>query len=130
MSEIWDQLMALKAMTYDTGTLHDAQVYQLKMWSALLFEGATERTINVKLGLSQWRIHFELVAPLEWKAPDEALLRGLANSVKDLLGEYFSTKVTVNGTAIFEDKGKPKKKRDLRATMKRLIDADKGATKD
>jgi len=121
--------MVLKAMTYDTGTMHEAQIFQLKVWARLMFDGADETAINVGV-MTSWMVEFAVKAPPEWKAPAEDLLRGLSNSVKDLLGDYFTTKVTLNGNAIFEDKGKPKKKRNLRETMKRLIDADKGATKD
>jgi len=126
---IWNQLMILKSLTFEAGTLHDAQIFQLKVWAKLMFDEAEETTINVAVQ-TRWVVEFAVKASADWKMPREDLLRGLSNSVKDLLGDYFTVKVLLNGTAIFEDKGKPKKKRNLRATMKRLKDADKGATKD
>lgn len=126
MSEIWDQLLALKALTFDTGTFHEAQAFQLKMWSRLMFPHADEAVTKVATG-TRWLVEFNVKGSEDMVLPAENLLRGLSESVKDLLGGYFTVKVVFNGTAIFEDKGKPKKKRNLRETMKRLIDADKGA---
>ena len=35
---IWSQLQALKALYFETDTIHEAQIEQLKMWGRLIFQ--------------------------------------------------------------------------------------------
>ena len=43
--EYYEQLMRLRQLTELTGALHEAQLYQLKMWNSLLFN--SDSTVEV-----------------------------------------------------------------------------------
>lgn len=122
---IWQQLMPYRVVTERTGIIHDAQKYQLSWWGKILFDGYAE---EIEIGATlPWTENEG--APNEVHHDDRAIeyrltvgggsvkvrqlspgvtnkLEGLARSVKDLLGDRFTTRVSVNGAVIFESKGK------------------------
>ena len=117
-TSVWDQLMELKAMTENTGAVHELQVYQLKMWAALAWKPTTEIKVQ-----TQGKPTVTFCADLN-EQPTLNLLNGLDRSIKDLLGDYFTFKVEDKGVAIFNNPGKKKRKQKVADIIQRLIKED------
>jgi hypothetical protein len=117
--DLWTQLMELKALTENTGAIHELQVFQLKAWAGMLFEGSTEIQIVVN---PKALITF---CNKNEPYPDLNALNGLARSIKDVLGGYFSFEVkNAQNEVIFTSSGNKKKKRKLSEVMERLKKED------
>lgn len=133
---LWAQLHALRGVTLQMGTIHEAQKFQLQVWGELAFPHVEQCEVAVglphldeKLGkvqlVDQHVVEFRL-KDTKGKGPPRGFrktLEVLAKSVKDLLGEVFDVRVKVNKTVIYSVKGKPRKPTDVQALMKRLTDA-------
>ena|SRR6185312_6482170 len=96
--EIWEQLRVLKDLTETTGSIHEAQVTQLKIWAQCLF-GSTDIEIDI-----------EDVPTVRFKANSNApmsmdTLKGLDRSVKSVLGDYFAVIVINKDITIFNSFG-------------------------
>lgn len=125
---IWDQLRELKAVTIETGTIHDAQKYQLQMWGWLAaphadsFEVAVglphmeSKTEAAEYYIVEYRINATNRPPKNLKN----LLEGLTRSIRDLLGDHFTVVVKVNGKVIFMRKGSRKKESSFKKTYERF----------
>lgn len=120
--KIWDELLALKAVTETTGVLHDAQRFQLQMWGPLMLKHARKIDVGVSLpwvehdGTPDEVLHedrvveFRVVSVGGPKPRDlKKRIATLDKWVKKLLGDRFTVRVVVRGKLIFEGKGKPKK---------------------
>lgn len=124
---IWDQLKALRQLTESTGALHEAQVYQLKQWGPLALQHVQEIEIGVNLHEKPC-VEFRAIG-VTTEVPEnlQSLLAGLDRSIKSLLGQHFATRVLVDGVVIFEEQGKPRKRRNLKKTIERLKKQDAAA---
>jgi hypothetical protein len=113
--DMWDQLMALRAITQTTGILHEAQIIQLRYWPRI----AIPHSISCEVAYFQKEINEEgevtQVPTIEFRPvlskakPPKDLkkrLAGLNRSVKDLLGPNFTVKVKLGKKIIFTSKGK------------------------
>jgi hypothetical protein len=111
--ELFNQLMELKALTELTSSLHELQVYQLKMYAALMFNENSNTPAEIQVNLDKPTVTFcvDLISQ-----PDLNTLNGLARTVKSLLGEYFSIVVSNQNNIIFTSPGtkKPKLKQRLK----------------
>lgn len=104
--EPWTQLRLLRDLVRSTGALHEAQVVQLKYWPRVAMPTSTSsefsyhhdtRTLLFRVALSRWR---------RIPRDQEARLRGLDRSVKDMLGADMSVRVErLDGTLIFDSAG-------------------------
>jgi hypothetical protein len=111
--ELFNQLMELKALTELTSSLHELQVYQLKMYAALMFNENSNTPAEIQVNLDKPTVTFcvDLI-----NQPDLNTLNGLARTIKSLLGEYFSIVVKDQDNIIFTSPGtkKPKLKQRLK----------------
>lgn len=109
-----EQLMLLRAMTRETGILHDAQVFQLKIWSKAAFSLAFEeglQDVEFAVGIhddSKTKeklrlVEFRVKATGKPRPPTKPLLEVLAKSVRGLLGDEYTVVAKLNGAAIFVD---------------------------
>src|ERR1700690_341131 len=114
---VWRDLLELKALTENTGAIHELQVYQLKMLARFACEGSTEIKINTEGHRATFCINVETKPTLH-------MLNGLDRSLKDLLGNYWSLIVENNGVAIFTSLGAKKKKRKVSDIIDRLKKQD------
>lgn len=127
---IWEQLLELKAVTLETGTLHEAQVFQLKLWGPLALPQAHD--IEIAVGLPHMTSHpenklvefyrVEVRAKAETAPPRDLKnrLEGLCRSIRTLLGDHFDIIVKINGKTIFLKKGARKKSASFKNTYDRL----------
>jgi hypothetical protein len=124
---IWDQLKALRAITNNTGAIHDAQVHQLKQWGPLALQHVEEIEIGVRMH-DKPCVEFRAKG-VTTEVPENfaSLLAGLDRSIKYMLGDHFATRVLVDGVVIFEEKGKARKKPNLKKTIERLKKQDAAA---
>ena len=125
---ISEGLMKYKSVTQRTGTLFEAQRFQLTTWGQLVFDDyAHDIEVRVALpwveheGTQNEVYHDRHVVEyrmLVGEPPYQlrvrrfaggmlAMVEGLDRSVKWLLGDEFTVRVVVNGDSIFESKGKP-----------------------
>jgi hypothetical protein len=96
------QLMVLKAATKTTGIVHEAQIFQLRMWGRLCLQHVEPPTVQV-LPLDR-EVIYRSPATLKGKVAKktiDARLTALNDSVKWLLGDDWSLLVEVAGNAIF-----------------------------
>lgn len=59
-TEMWEQLMLLRAQSARLGTLHEAQVLQLKLWPRILFQTSTKET-SFKTDIVEKKLVFSVV---------------------------------------------------------------------
>lgn len=125
---LWDQLRSLRTFTEGQEVIHDSQVYQLKRWAPLALQHVKEIEIAVKLE-DPPVVEFRALGVTHSEIPDNFhdILRGLDRSVKDLLGRHWTTKVLVDGAAIFEGPGKTRLKKNIAQTIERLKSVDAAA---
>jgi hypothetical protein len=97
-SEVAQQIGELKAMTARTGMLHEAQVFQLKVWPLIVFGERAKSQVEVKI---QKSITYKIVThkddpPIE---PDQVgfLANVLAKWTKELMGDFYRVSVILNG---------------------------------
>ena len=127
---IADQLRTLRTITANTGVLHEAQKFQLAKWGPLVLQNAKDIEVAVNLQ-GPYVVEFNATGLLDKNVPEnlDLMLEGLDRSVKWLLGDHFTTRVSVDGSVIFENKGSFKQKANLKDVIKRLQaqDAEKRA---
>ena len=141
--DIWKQLLELKAITNDTGTVHEAQVQQLQLWGWLACPHAASFEVAVGLphlggeenekgkivdqkAVEFYRVEYRVAAD---DLPPKNLkkrLDGLNRSVKSLLGDHFTVAVRINGKTIYVQKGGRRKYVTMRQRIERL---NKNATR-
>ncbi len=96
----YEQLMMLKALTKQSKTLHDAQVYQLKMWPLLLTH-AIRTQISVDFDFKD--IIFNILETKGRKPNRFAKrLKLLGHYTQTLLGEEYSVTVKLKGKNIYK----------------------------
>jgi hypothetical protein len=102
MNEI-EQLVQLKFLTRVTGILHEAQVYQLKMWPLMLTHAMKS---DVVFDYEGSIVIFNLLKT-EGNPPEniESRFLELARYTKFLLGDEYSVVVKDNGKQIFRENG-------------------------
>jgi hypothetical protein len=123
-NKIWQELLALKALTETTGVIHEAQKFQLQCWAQLIFPHGDNIEIGIQLPWTEHEgtpaeIHHDIRAVefRVWKTagkPPKDLtkrLKALDGWVKRLLGDRFEVRAAVKGKVIFTGKGKPLKKK-------------------
>jgi hypothetical protein len=86
-----EQVAQLKALTLRTGTLHELQIQQLKIWPrvALPHTTSSEARVDTTKHVVEFRVE------VSGRAPSQLTdrLKGLDQSVKDLLGTWWRVKV-------------------------------------
>lgn len=105
-NEAWEMLMFLRAQTERTGTLHESQVLQLKLWPRVLFQTSTPAT-KFKVNIAGKSVHFDVVVTGKPFKPKkgEGIIRPedapvvLDSWVKSLLGQDWAVSVTVKALA-------------------------------
>jgi hypothetical protein len=126
---IWEQLLELKAVTAETGTVHEAQVLQLKLWGFLALPHVQASEMSLAVGLPHmdgeearelYRVEYRVKSDARPPRNLKKLLNGLARSVKKLLGDYFTVAVLVNGKTIFLSKGERKVKTTFKQIAARM----------
>lgn len=109
------QLLALRAVTQNTGALHEGQVVQLKYWPRIAIPHSTACEIAYfqkernEAGVVTRHPVIEFRMTLGKSKPPKNLksrLAGLSRSVKDLLGPDFGVRVKVGAKVIYQSKGK------------------------
>jgi hypothetical protein len=127
--DIWNQLLELKALTADTGTIHQAQIDQLSLWGWLAFPHTNSFDVAVGLpylnkseteAVEFYRIEYRVKATKRPPKNFKSLLEGLDRSIKSLLGNHFETVVTVNGTTIYHKRGTAKRHLTMRQRIERI----------
>ena len=98
MSEVLEQLKALKANTESTGILHEAQLTQIKYWILGLIPGSTELSISFNHKNS---ISFNVAAPSIKFKQKKKRLEMISLWTKELLGEYYLVEIAINDQLIF-----------------------------
>lgn len=104
MEAKWEeQLLSLRALTDQTGALHEAQVLQLKMWGGIAFH-------HLKLG--QWTAEVDVPSKSvsykleKGKRPTKAVFARtiviLDESIHWLLGDQWQLTVAENGNLIYQ----------------------------
>ena len=99
----YEQLMSLKVLTRETGILHDAQVFQLKLWP-LVMTHAIKSEFTADFDFKDLIFNLET----QGKAPTKFTkrLRLLCTYTQNLLGDDWSVTVKVKGKPVFTLKGK------------------------
>lgn len=89
--DTWQQLMVLRGMTQTTGILHDAQIFQLKMWS-MVFSPHVQ-SCELRIGPEKREIEFHLKT--KGKAPGDFKDRCqmLVQWVQNLLGPEWLVRI-------------------------------------
>lgn len=87
-----EQLLMLKDLTARMGVLHEAQVFQLKMWPLVLFTHA--RKCEERVNIDGKEIDF-VILQTKGKVPEdmEARMNALVDWTKWLLGDDWMVKV-------------------------------------
>jgi hypothetical protein len=100
----YEQLMALKALTKETGVLHDAQVFQLKLWP-LVMTHATKSEFTVDFDFKD--IIFN-ITETKGKVPTQFTkrLKLLCKYTQNLLGEDWTVTVKLKNKPRYTLKGK------------------------
>lgn len=104
-SDNWnEQLMSLKALTALTGILHEAQVFQLKMWGAVVFNGYVGSGNWEAVVTDDKTVTFNLTPPPKSKMPSnqKKIMEGLYRSIHWLLGDEWAVIVQSKGKTIFK----------------------------
>jgi hypothetical protein len=96
---IAEQLMALRALTQTTGVVHEAQVFQLRIWGLVALSHLHKQEFQV-LPEAQ-SVTYRAASAGRKPADLPARLKSLEESIKWLFGSEWVLKVDVAGTAIF-----------------------------
>jgi hypothetical protein len=139
-NDIWKQLMSLKALTQELGTIHEAQALQLKIWGSLALPHCHDVEIHVQLPhlkeeagtdgkvsdflIDTNKVEFRALANDKPPKDLPKMLAGLARSVHTMLGSYFDVGVRINRVPIFIKKGSAKPKMDMTKLITRLRGVD------
>ncbi len=100
----YEQLMSLKALTKETGVLHDAQVFQLKLWP-LIMTHATRSEFTADF---DFKVLIFNITEIKGKEPTKFTkrLRLLCTYAQNLLGDEWEVTVKIKGKSKFTLKGK------------------------
>lgn len=97
--QLLEQLMKLKALTKETGMLHDAQVFQLKMYPLVLTH-AVKSEITFKY--QDEEVIFNITETKGKKPKDiDKRLKLLEQYTQTLLGDNYKVKVKIKRKVIF-----------------------------
>ena len=111
------QLVMLKDMTRRFGTLHEAQVLQLRLWPFTV--NATLDNANAKVDIEGKRVEYVWTgSKMDLDKKYQFRLNTLNDNVKFLLGNDWSMTVICDGTTIFplDTKNHAKRNRKRRAS--------------
>lgn len=92
-----EQLLVLRGLTETTGALHEAQVFNLKMWGRLAAPHA--KSVELAIEMDEKIVEFRLIEAKKAPKNLKDLLGGLDRSVKFLLGDKWKV-VVVKGDKI------------------------------
>lgn len=104
MPSSWkDQLLSLKDVTERTGTMHDAQVLQLKMWGGIAFGGLDW---EAKVDPADKSVLYDIASKIPpRRVKDMAnVVAALERSVHWLFGDHWLLKVRNNDNLLYEGK--------------------------
>jgi hypothetical protein len=131
--DIANQLMELKGVTQQTGTVHEAQAFQLKLWGLLALSNVRKADLEVAVGLphlegdnavKMYRVEYRATSSAKPPKDLKKRLEALDRSVKWLLGDHFELTVRMDGKAIFVRKGARQKKQNVKRLLDRLKNDD------
>lgn len=112
----WGQLQALKAMTHDTGVIHQAQIDQLRLWGRVAFQLVPKEGFEMQVDPEGQEVHYVLKGGKLFQKKSWFTLRvnkcdfqwlvgviaALDSSVHDLMGEDWRVLITHNGKLEYE----------------------------
>jgi len=102
----WSQLMALKALTFQTGVMHQAQIDQLRLWGRVAFQFIPREGFECHISSADHSVCYVLkdgelydkkkgaTHNFKWLVK---IIAGLDRSIHDLLGEEWQLKIKHNG---------------------------------
>lgn len=102
--DAWEQLRIIRDISNKTRTLHESQVLNLKMWPFLAVTQADPVKSEIELNWTGNSIQFNLYKKkgLRSSKNQNERLRILDESVKDLLGNWWSVYVVLDGKVLYE----------------------------
>jgi hypothetical protein len=115
--EPWNQLQSLKALTFQTGTLHQAQIDQLRLWGRVSFPYVPKEGYECHIDIDNQEVNYVLKGGKlfkkyhSWftKQADRHDFKWLVNvialldhSIHELLGDEWRTLITHNGKVEYE----------------------------
>jgi hypothetical protein len=112
----WEQLQALKVLTFETGVVHQAQLDQLRLWGRVAFQFVPKEGFECQVDTDHQDVHYVLNGGKLFKEPSwfsfkkkefdfdwlVGIIAGLDRSIHDLLGPEWRLLVTHNGKLEYE----------------------------
>lgn len=98
--DVEEQLILLRDLTARLGVLHDAQVFQLRMWPLVLFTHAKQ--VDLHIQMEDKEISF-VIEKHKGKVPEDIKERytALNDWTKWLLGDDWTVKVKYKGKQVY-----------------------------
>jgi hypothetical protein len=94
-----EQLQLLKAMTIRTGSIHEAQALQLKMWPRLI-EGVTSS--EARLDVDTQSVTFLCKGSVKKSKVNKALYENIGLWVRKILWDKTQVIIKINGKAVYK----------------------------
>lgn len=122
-----EQLMTLREMTRKTGLLHDAQVFQLKMYP-LALTNATK--VSIEYDYDKKNVIFNIIET-QGRAPKEIKkkLDLICQWTKTLLGEEYSVKIKTKNKVLYGRSGNRKGETGKEDLRRRIFDRMESKTR-
>jgi|SRR6185312_3143721 len=112
----WEQLQGLKALTFETGSVHQAQVDQIRLWGRVAFQFIPKDGYEVKIDTENQEVHYvlkggKLFEKWNWFRTQSnrrdfqwlvGIIAGLDRSIHSLLGDDWRMTVTHNGNLEYD----------------------------
>lgn len=102
----WGQLMQLKAITFQTGVMHQAQIDQLRLWGRVAFQYVPRENFACHISSSDRTVSYVLTGGKLYDKSRGAdhnfkwlvnVIAGLDRSIHDLLGEEWQLLINFKG---------------------------------